>query len=378
MGGGAGNATRCTAAELARRGHQVHVLTSRLPAQPVVETIDQVTVCRVMSWRRSLHECGLLGALSYIIFGFIQLVRLSRTYDYDVYHFYFGLPTGLLSPYVRFVLRKPYILALRGSDVPGYDETRWFMRPLHRMLRPLSRFLWRSAKSVTVLSKDLQDLARTTDPRVESLVIPNGVNTESFPIKPSARPSGRIRLICVCRMVPRKGLDYLLHAMQELKNDGIVLELVGSGEEQSQVAAKVSSLGLDDYVVLPGYVPPHRLYSHYHEADIFVLPSLSESFGQVLLEAMSCGLPIVATSVGGIPDTVRHGRNGLLVPSRDAAAIVEAVRWLVANPRQRARMGRDNAEQARTRHGWPSIAARYEALYYRAVDRRALSDVALE
>src|SRR3970040_1736063 len=69
MGGGAGNATRCTAAELARRGHQVSVVPSRLPAQPVVETIDQVTVCRVMSWRRSLHECGLLGALSYIIFG---------------------------------------------------------------------------------------------------------------------------------------------------------------------------------------------------------------------------------------------------------------------------------------------------------------------
>jgi glycosyltransferase involved in cell wall biosynthesis len=376
MGGGAGNATMCTAAELARRGHTVHVLTSRLPAQPAVETIDSVTVCRVVSLRRSLHECGLFGAVSYLACALIQLVRLSRTYDYDIYHFYFGLPTGILAPYVGFVLKKPYVIALRGSDVPGYDETRWYMRPLHKLLRPISRFLWRHAKSVKVLSKNLQELALKTDSKLRSHVIPNGINGKRFPAKPAGPERRHVRLISVCRMVPRKGLEFLIEAMQELRNDGIRLELIGSGHELSRVAALVTNLGLDDYVSLPGYIPSEQLYTHYHRADIFVLPSLSESFGQVLLEAMSCGLPVVASTAGGIPETIRHGRNGLLVPPRDSAALVEAVRWLANNPKQRARIGRFNAEHARQIYGWPAVAARYEALYYRAVNARSRQDAA--
>jgi glycosyltransferase involved in cell wall biosynthesis len=378
MGGGAGNATRCTATELARRGHVVHVLTSRLPAEPAAETVEGVTVCRVLSWRRSLHECGLLGALTYIVFAFIQLVRLARTYDYDVYHFYFGLPTGLLAPYVRFVLKKPYVLALRGSDVPGYDETDWFMRPLHGLLRPLSRFIWRNAQTVTVLSQNLRALALKTAPELETLVIPNGVNCDQFPVKPDRVGGAPMRLISVCRMVSRKGLEYLIEAMGELKKDGTVLELIGSGQNQRQIASLIRSRGLEDCIALPGYLEPDHLFKHYNRADVFVLPSLTESFGQVLLEALSCGLPVVASSVGGIPETIRHGRNGLLVPPRDANAIVEAVRWLAANPGHRTGMGRRNAEEARRRHGWGAVATRYEALYYRAVADRSLRSVALD
>lgn len=366
MGGGAGNATRCTASELARRGHVVHVLTSRLPAQPIVETVSSVTVCRVWSLRRSLHECGMLGAASYIASALVALIRLARTYDYDIYHFYFGLPTGILALYVHFVLRKPYVLALRGSDVPGYDYTKWYMRPLHAMLRPLSRFLWRTASSVTVLTKHLQELTHETAPDLKSVIIGNGIDSERFPCKARDSRSARIRLISVCRLVSRKGLDFLIEAMQELKQDGIMLDLVGSGEEHERIAELIRSRDLGDHVRLTGYVASEHLYKYYHAADIFVLPSLSESFGQVLLEAMSCGLPIVASAVGGIPETVRHKTNGLLVPPKDPQALVEAIRWLAANPMQRARIGKFNAEQARERYAWRAIASKYEALYYRA------------
>jgi glycosyltransferase involved in cell wall biosynthesis len=167
--------------------------------------------------------------------------------------------------------------------------------------------------------------------------------------------------------VARKGLDCLIEAMSELKKDGAVLDLVGSGREYQRIARLVADRGLQRHVSMPGYVPSEQLYRYYHRADIFVLPSISESFGQVLLEAMSSGLPIVASAVGGIPETVRHGRNGLLVPPRDVAALVDAVRWLARNPRQCARIGRTNALQARESHAWPSIAVRYEELYYRVV-----------
>lgn len=366
MGGGAGNATRCTAIKLAGRGHLVHVLTSRLPAQPTVETIDSVTVCRVWSLRRSLHQCGLFGAASYIVSAFFELMRLARAYKYDVYHFYFGLPTAILALYVHFVLGKPYIIALRGSDVPGYDDTKWYMKPLHLILRPLSRFLWKHASAVTVLSKNLQDLARETQPNLASVIIGNGVDDQRFPNVP-LKDATPVRLISVCRMVPRKGLDFLIEAMEELKNDGVTLELVGSGQDEQRMADLVRSRGLERYVTLSGYVRSDRLHSHYNRAHIFVLPSLSESFGQVLIEAMSCGLPVVATTVGGIPETIRDKVNGLLVPPRDPAALIEAIRWLAANPSQREHMGRCNAEQARESYSWPAIALKYETLYYRAV-----------
>jgi len=371
MGGGAGNATRCTAIELARRGHVVHVLTSRLPAQPIVETVSSVTVCRAWSMRRSLHECGVLGAASYVASALVALIRLARTYDYDVYHFYFGLPTGVLALYVHFILRKPYVLALRGSDVPGYDNTKWYMRPLHALLRPLSRFLWSAASSVTVLTKHLQDLARETAPDLNSVIIGNGIDSERFPCKAKHSQPKRIRLISVCRLVSRKGLEFLVEAMQELKRDGIVLDLVGSGQEQERIAELIRSRGLGDHIRLVGYVASEHLYRHYQAADIFVLPSLSESFGQVLLEAMSCGLPIVASAVGGIPETVRDKTNGLLVPPKDPEALAKAIRWLAENPKQRARIGQYNAEQARKRYAWRAIASRYEALYYRAVGQPA-------
>jgi glycosyltransferase involved in cell wall biosynthesis len=370
MGGGAGNATRCTAIELARRGHAVHVLTSRLPAQPVVETVDGVTVCRVWSLRRSLHRCGLFGAGSYIASAFVELVRLARTYDYDVYHFYFGLPTAILALYVHFVLGKPYIIALRGSDVPGYDDTKWYMRPLHALLRPLTRYLWRNARCVTTLTRNLQELARKTAADVETVVIGNGIDAERYPRKPAeARPATTgLRLIAVCRLIPRKGLEFLIEAMDQLKHDGTVLEIVGSGQDQQLIEKLIEKRGLQDHVKLSGYVPSEQLYIHYHRADLFVLPSLSESFGQVLLEAMSCGLPVVATTVGGIPEVIRDRTGGVLVAPRSAAALVDSVRWLAANPKQRERMGRYNADKAREQYTWRTIASSYEALYYRIID----------
>jgi glycosyltransferase involved in cell wall biosynthesis len=214
-------------------------------------------------------------------------------------------------------------------------------------------------------------LAHQTASDVECAVIGNGVDNERFPRKPERPVTGPVRLISVCRMVPRKGLEYLIEAMQELKNDGIVLDLVGSGEDHARVEALVRSRGLTEHIKLPGYIASEFLYAHYHRADVFVLPSLSESFGQVLLEAMSCGLPIVATAVGGIPETVRDKTNGLLVPPRDSKALVEAIRWMAANRQQRERMGRANAAQAREHYSWSSVATRYEELYYRAVARRA-------
>lgn len=369
MGGGAGNATRHTALELGRRGHKVDVLTARLPEQSDVEIHDNLTVYRVYTRRKSIHQAGLLGAVTYLLSAVPKLRQLARANDYDIFHFYFGLPTGLLALYVHWVLKKPYVIALRGSDVPGYDNTQRYLRPLHRLLRPLSRFIWSRAAAVTAISDHLRALAHGTMSDIDISVIRNAVDTEMFPRTTRSRRPGPLRLVCVCRLIRRKGLEHLVHAVGDLRDLGAELEIVGSGQQYEYLASLIDRLGLADRITLTGYVPRERLADHYNAADIFVLPSISESFGQVLLEAMSTGLPVIASRVGGIPEFVEHGVGGLLIEPGSREAIVGAVRQLAAEPELRRAMGARNYRQARDEHHWSSVARQYEELYLEAIDR---------
>ncbi len=363
MGGGAGNATQYTALELTRLGHTVHVLTARLPGQSDVDTGDGLVVHRTFSRRIHLHQAGLIGALTFLPSAFLRLRKLAKAHDYDIFHFYFGLPTGMLALYVRWVLKKPYIIALRGSDVPGYDNTRWYLRPLHGLLAPLNRYVWSRAAAVTALSNNLRELALATAPNLPIRVVGNGIDTEVFPRRPKPPTGKRIRLLCVCRLVRRKGLEYLLRAMPELARSGMTLDIVGTGECSDEVESLVERLDLTESVNLVGYVPRDGLADYYNRADIFILPSTSESFGQVLLEAMSCGLPVVASRVGGVPETLHDGDGGLLIDPASSESIVAAIRRLASDPAARTAMGAYNHELARNAFQWSGVAEKYEALY---------------
>ena len=367
MGGGAGNATQQTARCLAALGLDVEVLTSRWRDQPDLESIDGVTVHRVVSKRRSIHDCGFLGALTYVLAAIPRLRRLAAEKRHDVYHFYFGLPTGVLAFYVHYALRRPYILSLRGSDVPGYDSPKWYVAPLHFMLKPFTSRIWGNAAAVTALSGDLKALAQETHPRIPIEIVPNAIETDAFPAPERGRRDASRRLLTVCRLIPRKGLDFLLAAMRQLGPEGFSLRIVGTGELADALADAITADGLADCVTLAGYVPRDELHREYGTADAFVLPSLSESFGLVLLEAMSCGLPIVATRTGGIPELIHDGTQGFLAEPGNADELARAVRALFADDDRRWQIGQANATQVRTSHTWPAIAERTRQLYDDAV-----------
>ena len=367
MGGGAGNATRHVAIELANSGHSVHVLTSRLPGQSDVDTEGSLVVHRVSSRRISIHQAGLFGAASYLPGAFLKLRQLSRQQKYDIYHFYFGLPTGLLALYVHWVLRKPYIIALRGSDVPGYDNTRGYLRALHKLLAPVNRYVWSKAARVTALSENLRQLAQPLAPEVRIDVIGNGVEARMFPQRLTSPSNIGPKLLCVCRLERRKGLEILIDAMRDLANHGVSLEIVGTGELAEKIQSLIQRYGLEKAVQLPGYVPRERLAEHYARADIFVLPSLSESFGQALLEAMCSGLPVIASRVGGIPETLIDQEGGFLIEPGSSEAIAGAVRMLARDIPLQKSMGHFNRSRALEHYAWAGIATRYESIYASAL-----------
>jgi len=370
LGGGASNATYHTALELRKRGHNVDVLTSREKGGKVHEIINGVRVFRMPSYRVGIHTAGIRGAASYLVFARLKLADMMRKTEYDLMHYYFGLPTGLLSLYSYGKHRVPYIVSLRGSDVPGYDETAASLSLYHRFLQSRRRRIWDNAGAIVANSHSLRELALATNREEKIEVIPNGVDIEFFGSSPIVqREDSTFRIICVSRLTRRKGLDTLLRAIADLEDIDVMLQIVGTGDLEKEIRGMTRSLSLESRVSFAGYVPQKDLGTHYRQADVFVLPSLSESCAMALLEAMSCGMPVVVSSAGGNPEIVENDVNGLIFEPNSIVQLVDALRRLAKSPRLRKNMSRNNVRKMLEDHTWETVAEEYEAVYGRVLSK---------
>ena len=373
LGGGASNASLQVARTLVLHGHEVDVVTSRMRGLPLQETVEGARVFRVMSWRRGIQDAGLIGAITYLVSARAACRRLLRERAYDVVHYFFGLPTGALSLIVPELEQTPAVVSLRGSDVPGYDEAPRNLRWLHRLLAPATRTIWNRSAKVIANSDGLRRLAQGFLPEKPLGMIPNAVRSDLFkPLPHSAESSRRrVNVLCVARLVVRKGLDDLLQALALAGDCDLSLTLQGAGPEAQALERLAHSLGIADRVHFNGYRPQPELPDVYAQADIFVLPSHTESCSMALLEAMSCGLPVVASQIGGNPELIEEGRGGLLVPIRSPRDLATALSTLAADPLLRARMGAYNRARIEASYSWDVVARRYLEAYEEAIATRA-------
>ena len=173
---------------------------------------------------------------------------------------------------------------------------------------------------------------------------------------PPTRTTNSIKLLSVANVNPCKGLDTLVAALHRLNDPAITLDVVGDASQDraysKQLKACIARWRLDDRVLFHGVQTPQNLSRFYAEVDIFVLPSLYESFGIVVAEAMAFGLPIIASRVGGIPELVTDGENGLLVPPQNSEALAEAISKLASDPELRERFGRASREKSQNLNTW--------------------------
>ncbi len=365
MGGGAGHASYHIARTLAESGCDVDVITSGTNGHTIFEVHSGLRIFRVKSNRRSLHECGMEGAWAYVAAARPIFQRLLNAEQYDVIHYFFGLPTGflsLLSPRSRTI---PSVISLRGSDVPGYDASNNGLQWVHRAMLPVTKRIWKKASALVALSDSLRDLAQPILPEKTIGVIPNGIDVDHFHPNGyhATEHAGPLRLLCVARLVRRKGLDDLFHAMALLRDEPIHLTLQGIGSQQDELARLAISLGVADRISFAGFKDRDSLPVVYQKADLFVMPSLAESFGLATLEAMACGLPVVVSRVGGMVEYVKDGENGLIVPPRDPEALANAIRSLARNPGLRRSMGARNAQKVRQEYTWQHVADAYLQIY---------------
>jgi glycosyltransferase involved in cell wall biosynthesis len=379
LGGGAGVATQALGRGLASRGVTVDVVTAGEKEDQRTEVHwdghatqeGLLTVYRVKSRRTGVHEAGMGGALSYLRAA-LPLVRARMREDhYDIVHLFFSLPTGAMLPLMS-LGDTPVIVSLRGSDVPGYDPCQPRLDRAHRMLRPLTRWIWRRADRVVASCEHLGRLAMRTDPRLPYSVIPNGVDLARF--RPSSRARSRhpgvVRCLAVARLVERKGIADLIRAIAMLERGRYQLEIVGSGPDEQELTSLARQLGIGREVMFTGSLDRAAVPGRYREADIFTLAPWGDAFGHVFAEALASGLPIVGSTAGGVPELVEHGKNGFLVPPREPAALAAAIRLLADNPDLRAEIGKRNRAHAEANLSWTRVTTRYLSVYH-GVLRRA-------
>jgi glycogen synthase len=178
------------------------------------------------------------------------------------------------------------------------------------------------------------------------------------------------------RLVAEKGVDTLIRAAALLETAGASLLLVGDGPERRQLEETAARLGIENRVRFTGFVPHDSIPSILRRADVFVLPSLSEELGSVLLEAMHSGAAIVASRTGGIPALIQHDRNGLLVSPGDASELAAAIDRLLNDHQFACRVRRRARLDAGSRD-WSTVAERVRAIYVAVLQQAPIKQVAL-
>jgi glycosyltransferase involved in cell wall biosynthesis len=293
-----------------------------------------------------------------------------RERSYDVLHVHWVVPNAALIADLARAHRTPMVVSLHGSDV--------FLPERIRPLRPLARAAFRRAAAVTACSADLHRRAVALGaPPQRTATVPYGVDLESFSPAPrgdrgavrsslGATPDG-VLVLAVGRLVEKKGFRHLIDAAARCP---VQLAIAGAGDLEAELRERARQRNAP--VRFVGPLERADVAAALAAADVVAVPSVRDAAGNVdglpnvLLEAMASGRAVVASRVAGIPDVVRDGDDGLLVPPGDALALAAALSRLAADPAERERLGRAARSAAETRFSWESATDAFEESYERA------------
>jgi glycogen synthase len=359
IGGGAGNASANIARELEKSGQEVCVLTSAFGRLPRNETAGSLRVMRVPSLRRRMDRSGALEQGMFILTGTAAALRLISRWKPNIVVAFFGVPAGPIALLIKLLYKIPYIVSLRGGDVPGFRP--YDFGTYHKVIAPLLRLIWRNASAIVANSDGLRKLALTFEDRFPISIIPNGVELERF-TSPPLRSWDPPRLLFVGRIVHQKGLDLLLSALSQLRDLPWELTIVGDGPQREPLLEDAVNLGLEQRIHFAGWRRGNDLEAEYGRANLFVFPSRHEGMPNVVLEAMASGLPVIATRIPGNEELVSAGVTGELVPPEDTAALKVALEHLLPDARLRQNMGSAARKRVEEKYDWANTARQYLSL----------------
>lgn len=296
-----------------------------LPGRPE-GFLDGITAYHPILWhtpvlgRRRLWRGGLSAVR--------RALKLARPASFDVVLATFAYPHGLVARELAGQLGLPYAIKVRGTDLHGLPAKGW--------RRDLTAQALEAAAAVVPVSSNLAAITRELGVPAEKVhLLPNGVDGAAFPVLPREEARRRLHepeygrlLLFVGRLVPVKGIDVLLRALAQhnaaAPGQGARLVLAGEGPLRRRLEALAAELGLAQSVRFLGQRPPEEVALWLNAADALVLSSHNEGCPNVVLEALSCGAPVVASRVGAVPDLL-DGSCGVTCEPGDAAGLAEAL-----------------------------------------------------
>jgi glycosyltransferase involved in cell wall biosynthesis len=290
-----------------------------------------------------------------------------RQTNIGLIHAHTVLPDGFAAVLLGREFALPVVCTAHGSDVNVYPYQ-------NRSVRWASQWALRHVDRMIAVSENLKQAAIALAGTREIAVVHNGADSRSFKALGRQEARNRLKLDSSGKMIcfvgylrPEKGLEYLLEAFAGLGHPDTQLYLVGDGPLKHSLMALAQRLGITGNCRFAGKRPHDEIPLWISAADCIVLSSLSEGFPTILPEAMLCGVPIVATPVGGIPEVIRDGETGLLVPCRTPSALTQALRTLLSNQQLASDMAARAQELARTSLTWADNARRMLSLYREAI-----------
>jgi glycosyltransferase involved in cell wall biosynthesis len=347
----------------ASRDYEVHLITFRPETIPLVE-VHSIPLKIPVGIGPAVSLTAKIGYFGYLI----RVKRMIHKLSPDLLHAHYATSYGLMGAFSDY---HPFVLSIWGSDVFDFPHKSYFHR---RMIE----YVMSRADAITATSRILtEETKKYLKNRKDIYTVPFGVDVEIFkPSNSRDKKDGDRIVIGVTKQLERKyGINYLLQAFARCCQTRTNLELwiVGEGSEETRLRSLCQRLNIQDRVRFLGFIPHEEIPQHIKQIDIAVIPSILESFGVAAVEASACGIPVVASRVGGLPEVVKDQETGFLVSPADSDMLSEKLSTLIENPMLRKKMGEAGRRFVLSRYVWEENAGLMDRVYQQVIERRMSS-----
>lgn len=365
IGGGGGHSAKYLCQSMARRGHEVRVVSAHMRGLPKQEELEGVRIIRLPSARRKAYQADLLAMSGYILAACFYFVIHLRHWKPDVVHVHFAVPSGPAAWFYHHLSQIPYVLTVHLGDVPGgvpEKTDRWF-----HWVFPFTKPIWRQARRVVAVSNYTRQLALARYP-MDIEVIHNGI--ESSQISPGLPPAHNpLRLVFIGRFMAQKNPLQVVESLARLRHIGWECTMIGDGPLRQQVEELVRRYKLVGRICFEGWLDHQDVINKLSQSEILLMPSLSEGLPIVGIDALANGLAIIASRVGGLPELVEEGNNGYLIESGDIEGFAQAIQVLLTD-RQKLHSFRQASWKKASLFDLDRITEAYERVFQQAIENR--------
>lgn len=364
LGGGTGTVNQAILNQLSSSPDlEIDLITSS--PNNVYESVafnKRIDIFKIPVDRFDIHHASNKELILYAVRSFFFGLRKHRERKFDMCLAWSAVPAGASALALKKISGLPYILRVSGPDIPGFEQR---YRNLYPFLKPLIQAIWKNAETVISKCSAEAEMIYEIDPNIEVTIIPNGVDTDRFIPGEPIPDDGPLKLLCVARLIKRKGQHHLIKAVKQISDQGvdITLDLVGSGDAEGEYRELVESLQVQDQIEFRGYISREEIPNFYAQAHVFVLPSYNEGMSVATLEAMACGLPVVVSRTPGTEELVREGENGFTFEWGDIELLTQLLLKLDSDRALARQMALVSRMQAK-KFSWDSSAKKFDLLLF--------------